>query len=257
MAELSGRPVDDERRAWLWSRIRRLAALEGVPVAVRHVCAVAITALDAKDVVVYQAVEDVRSEPVSVRGPLADRLSEAQVTFGEGPSVDCLREEYPVLATDLTSRGCAVAWPFFTPFALGEGVAAVFALPVMMGAIVVGCLEAHRTVAGALTDEQLVDGLLLADAVMMLLLRSEPAPLGTDPFSDAVEARWATVHQATGVASVQLGSDLTTAFARLRAHAYLSGTRLADVAADVLAHKLTFRPDPGVEPDPPPGSEQG
>lgn len=257
MAEPSGQPVDDERRAWLWSRIRRLAAQEGVPVALRHVCATAAVVLHAADVVVHQAVDGTRSEPVSVTGELGDRLSEAQVTFGEGPAVDCLREEYPVLAADLESRRCAVTWPVYAPFALSQGVAAVFAFPVVMGAIVVGCLEAYRTGAGVLTDEQVVDGLLLADAVVMLLLRSDPLPLGVDPFADAVEARWVTVHQATGVVSVQLGTDPATAFVRLRAHAYRTGARLADVAADVLARELRFQPDPDVGPDARPEPGQG
>jgi hypothetical protein len=256
MAEHSGRP-DDERRAWLWSQVRDLAAAEGVAVGVRHVCATAAAALHATDIVVYQVVDGARSEPVSVSGALGDRLSEAQITFGEGPAVDCLREEYPVLATDLASRGYAATWPVYAPFALSQGVAAIFAFPVMMGAIVVGCLEAHRAVPGALSDGQVVDGLLLADAVMMLLLRSDPLPLGADPFADAVEARWATVHQATGVVSVQLESDLATAFVRLRAHAYRTGARLADVAADVLARKLRFRPDSDVESDPSSDPEQG
>ncbi|WP_123746935.1 hypothetical protein [Saccharothrix texasensis] len=45
-----------------------------------------------------------------------------------------------------------------------------------------------------------IDGLLLTDAVMMLLLRGEHAPPGVDSFADAAVARWATVHRATGMA---------------------------------------------------------
>jgi hypothetical protein len=43
--------------------------------------------------------------------------------------------------------------------------------------------------------------------------------------------------------SVQLDSNLTVAFLRLRAHAYLTGRRLSHVARDVLARRLRFDPD--------------
>lgn len=249
MAQQGGRPADDERRDWLWSRVRDLAAVEGVPVGLRHVCATAATALDAADIVVYQVTDGPRGEPVNAGGALGDRLSEAEITFGEGPAVDCLREEHPVLAPDLDSLDSARTWPVYAPFALSHGVAAIFAFPVMMGSVVVGCLEAHRSVPGGLSNRQVVDGLLLSDAVMVLLLRGEPLPLGVDPFGDAVEARWARVHRATSVVAVQLRSDLPTAFVRLRAHAYRTGARLTDVAADVLARRLRFHSDPDVEPD--------
>jgi hypothetical protein len=43
--------------------------------------------------------------------------------------------------------------------------------------------------------------------------------------------------------SVQLDSDLTAAFLRLRAHAYLAGRRLSQVASDVVERRLRFDPD--------------
>jgi hypothetical protein len=42
---------------------------------------------------------------------------------------------------------------------------------------------------------------------------------------------------------VQLDSDLTAAFLRLRAHAYLTGRRLSQVASDVVDRRLRFDPD--------------
>jgi hypothetical protein len=60
------------------------------------------------------------------------------------------------------------------------------------------------------------------------------------------EYRWAVVHQATGMVSVQLNTDLTVAFLRLRAHAYLTGRRMAQVASDVVERRLRFDPDPDI-----------
>ncbi|MEJ8644479.1 ANTAR domain-containing protein [Streptomyces sp. MS1.HAVA.3] len=42
--------------------------------------------------------------------------------------------------------------------------------------------------------------------------------------------------------TVQLGVDVEEAFVRLRAYAYTHGRRLAEVAADVVARRLRFRP---------------
>ncbi|GAA0250251.1 GAF domain-containing protein [Saccharothrix mutabilis subsp. mutabilis] len=244
----------DERRNSLWDRIRALAERDGTVVALRHVCLVARTALDAEGVAVYQTAGDGTSEPVAVTGPLADRLSEAQITFGEGPALEAMADERPVLAADLDARQWRAWWPVYAPFASAEGIRAVTALPVVMGAVVVGGLEADHARPAAPDRGRLADGLLLADAAMLVMLRGAP---GHDPFGDGLEVRWAAVHQATGVVSVQLGCDLATAFVRLRAHAYRTGRRLVDVAADVVAHRVAFAPESGREPDAQSESEQG
>ncbi len=57
----------------------------------------------------------------------------------------------------------------------------------------------------------------------------------------------AEIDQASGILTVQLGVGIEEAFIRLRAHAYAQGLRLADVAADVVAHRLRFSLD--AEPD--------
>jgi hypothetical protein len=43
--------------------------------------------------------------------------------------------------------------------------------------------------------------------------------------------------------SVQLRSDLTVAFVRLRARAFLTGGRLSQVAREVVERRLRFDPD--------------
>ncbi|CAL9505085.1 hypothetical protein SUDANB95_03492 [Actinosynnema sp. ALI-1.44] len=238
----------DERRARLWTWIRDLADRDGSAVAVRHVCAVAVAVLGAEDVVVYQTSTDGNCEPVAVTGPLADRVSEAEITFGEGPALEAMVDERLVVAADLEARKWQVWWPVFAPFAVAEGVRGITAFPIVMGAVVIGGLEAYHRSPVVPDRERLVDGLLLADAALLVLLRGDFEGTGDDPFSDGLEARWATVHQATGAVSVQLGADLATAFVRLRAHAYRTGRRLGDVAADVVARRVTFRPESGREP---------
>ena len=88
--------------------------------------------------------------------------------------------------------------------------------------------------------------MLFADAALPRALEhlSRPSTTdGSDLASSGFEHRWAVVHQATGMISVQLDSDLTVAFVRLRAHAYFTGRRLSQVARDVVERRLRFEPD--------------
>jgi hypothetical protein len=134
----------------------------------------------------------------------------------------------------------------FAPAAVAAGVAAVFVIPLTLGAIALGALEICRDVAGPLSADELADALLFADTATTLLLGKSatlPALEAADLPHSEPDRRWAVVHQATGMVSVQLDTDLGEAFLRLRAHAYLTGRRLSEVAADVVARRLRFTPD--------------
>jgi hypothetical protein len=58
-------------------------------------------------------------------------------------------------------------------------------------------------------------------------------------------------------APVQLGVGIEEALVRLRAYAYAYGRRLADVAADVVAHRIRLPPDPDPGPKPNPRPNPG
>jgi hypothetical protein len=55
----------------------------------------------------------------------------------------------------------------------------------------------------------------------------------------------AEIDRATGMLTMQLGTGIAEAFARLRAYAYRSDRRLADVASDIVARRLRLHRDPG------------
>jgi hypothetical protein len=122
----------------------------------------------------------------------------------------------------------------------------MFAFPLIMGAISVGTLEIHRNHKGTLSADELTEALLFADAALARVLDHLSGPdtvNGPDLSSGRFAYRWATVHQATGMISLQLNSNLTAAFLRLRAHAYLTGRRLSQVASDVVERRLRFDAD--------------
>ncbi|MGH3900169.1 MAG: hypothetical protein ACRDTA_18395 [Pseudonocardiaceae bacterium] len=122
----------------------------------------------------------------------------------------------------------------------------MFAFPLVLGAISVGALEIHRAQEGELSAAELAEALLFADAALPLVLDhllGLDTTEGPDRPGCEFEYRWAEIHQVTGMVSVQLDSDLTVAFLRLRAHAYLTSRRLLQVANGVIERRLRFEPD--------------
>lgn len=223
--------------------INEIARADQEPVGVRHVCLACRTGLNAVGVAVYLVGT---AQPLEVTGAAGDEIAELEATVGEGPVSEALRQNQPVFASDLAGGWSARRWPVFAPAAVAAGVAAVFVIPLTLGAIALGAFEICRDVDGPLSAEELADALLFADTAMALLLGGSAVPVGLDGgelWGSEPERRWGVVHQATGMVSVQLDTDLGEAFLRLRAHAYLSGLRLSEVAVEVVARRLRFAPD--------------
>jgi hypothetical protein len=100
-----------------------------------------------------------------------------------------------------------------------------------------------------LNAEELADALAFADTAALVLLDSRidgeedlAGGWSADGRYEDLGAYRAEIDQATGMLTAQLGVGTEEAFVRLRAYAYARGRRLAAVAADVVAHRLTFPP---------------
>lgn len=236
-------PISAERRMRLWSLIVEHA--HSGPATVEHVAAAAIQATGADSAAVTLTLSATPRETVYASDPVASQLEELTLTLGEGPSVDA-GTGGPVLVADLTAPDSLARWPVFAPAATQDGVRAVFALPLQVGAIRLGVLDLYRTRPGDLDREQLSNALLLADTACALLLDAthhDHAHLnGHRP--EHAGLQHPEVHQATGMITVQLGVNAAVALVRLRAHAYANDRRLRDVAADIVARRLRFAPDP-------------
>lgn len=164
------------------------------------------------------------------------QLEELQFTLGEGPCVDAARTGHPLLHPDLPTAG-PTRWPKFCKAALPVGIRAVFAFPLSAGTLRLGVLTMHRDTPGRLTRVELAEALAFAEAATAVLLHLRER-------SDLVRAGAARmpaeVDHAIGMITVQLGVSLAEALLRLRAHAYATGRTVADVAADVVGHRLRF-----------------
>jgi hypothetical protein len=176
--------------------------------------------------------------------PVSERVESLQLLLGEGPCRDAFDSGSPVLADDLQAMEWRARWPVFAGAAVQAGALAVFALPLRAGATGVGVLDLYRDSPGLLAGQDLDDALDFADAVTDLLLAEalQNGDDGGDYGGGAGNylAQRAVVHQATGMVSVQLGTGLEDAYARLRAYAFAAERTVEAVAGDVVARRLRF-----------------
>lgn len=201
-----------------------------------RLCAAAQQQLACSGVGLSLAVSDELLE--SVVGTEGAHSGEAlQAELGEGPSYTSSRCGWPVLVPDVRQDD---TWPAFGGAASALGLRSVFAFPLRRGAVRMGALTLYRDVPAAFTDDHHADALIyarLAHDLMMSWQAGRPVDeldqLILDGTAESVE-----VHQAAGVVSVQLGIDVGTAMAALRARAFASGQSLRGLANDIVARRV-------------------
>jgi hypothetical protein len=225
------------RRGRVWGLVAEQAAARGGRVSAADVCAAVVPAVDVTGAWLSAALDAQAGYLMQATGEAGRQLADLQLTLGEGPLFDASGSSGPVLASDLADAESRTRWPAFAPAASGAGAAAVFAFPLVIGAIRAGVLGLYRDRPGPLSDFQLGDALVFADTATMLLLDAQERPARLASYR-------AEVDQATGMLTEQLGVSITDAFVRLRAYAYVNDIQLADVARDIVARRLRLFPDP-------------
>jgi GAF domain-containing protein len=189
------------------------------------------------------SVSDRSGLPVGIAASddVAARIDELQFDLGEGPQWDCVRTGRPVLVPDLRDDA-GMLWPLFLAGVAALPVRALFTLPLMMGAVTVGAVTLHRSVPGALSEQQQSDAITIAAAIAGIAvdqaLRS--ALREDDDGTRLSPGLRREAHQATGMILVQLDTTATDAFARLRAYAFATGSTVQAVAVEVLERRLDF-----------------
>jgi hypothetical protein len=241
----------DDRRSRLWGLVAESAGARGAPVSAADACEAAAAAAGMDGAWLSVMSDPARRLLVHATGRRAAELEKLQFTLGEGPCTDAFRSGSPVLVADLGAAGWLERWPGFTVAGEMAGAAAVFAFPLVMGAIRVGVLGLYRKTSGSLSPAALTDILVCADTALLLLLNCR-AGAGAD--GDGADGDgdgdgdgrrsggWsddhAQVYQATGMVSVQRGVGLEEALAILRAYAFARELTLGEVASAVVARRL-------------------
>ena len=180
---------------------------------------------------------------ICTTNPVSAVIEELQYTLGEGPCIDAHRLDAPVLEPDLADPE-APRWAEFARSAVDAGARAVFGFPISAGGVHVGALNLYRDRPGPLTDDQLADAVVMAGvaARSIISMQADAEPGALAPGLEAAGNFRFVVHQAAGMVAVQLGTSVTDALLRLRAHAFSAGRAVSDVADDVVARRLRFEP---------------
>ena len=172
-------------------------------------------------------------------------IENLQYMLGEGPGLDACMQGQVVFEPDLADPTLS-RWSAFTAAALEAGARALFAFPLLVNSVRLGALDLYRDRPGPLSVDQHADALVMADVTARWVLdRQAEAPSGAvAPDLEMGADFHLTLNNAAGMLSVQLGSSVTEALVRLRAHAFGSDRQLGDVAEDVLARRLRIERDP-------------
>jgi hypothetical protein len=245
--------MTDPRGVVVWGWLAAHAAAQGRRVSLADVCAVAVSSAGLTGAWLAVARGSGPDFVMCVTDPAGEQLAELQLMLGEGPCHDVLASAAPVLAADLGDTEFSRRWPAFIPAARHLGAGAVFVFPLIVGAIRAGVLGLYRAAPGPLSDRQLGDLLILADAATVMVLGGVhgdgdgdgEAGTALDGQAPDLALHRAEIDQATGMLTVQLEVSAGEAFARLRAYAYSQQRRLADVAGDIVARRLRLDRDPG------------
>ena len=225
--------------ARIWALIAEGALRRAAPASALDVCAACAGTMSVSGAGLA-LVAGGRLEPCHVVGDLDGELLEADLAVGGGPCAEAALSGGPVLVPELPAGVHATRWPAFAAPAHAVGVRAVFAFPLVTGAVKVGVLVLCRDRPGPLGAHEEAESPVFADAAMALLLgeRTRVADQGALPVGSLDLG--AEVHQAAGMVSVQLGSTLEEALLRMRSHAFTYGVPLGQVARQVVGGGLRF-----------------
>ena len=161
-----------ERRGRVWGLIAEQAAARDRPVSAVDVCAAVVPAVQVTGAWLSAGLDAQAGHLIQVTDEVGRQLADLQLTLGEGPLLDASATSGPMLASELADEEWGTRWPAFAPAAGKAGAAAVFAFPLVVGAIRAGVLGLYRDRPGPLSDFQLGDALVFADTATLLLLNA-------------------------------------------------------------------------------------
>lgn len=161
-----------------------------------------------------------------------------QLRVGEGPCVEAVTTGRVVSVEDMDH--ISDRWPAFADDARRSGFASLHAIPMRLRAATIGSLNLFRDGAGELNHPDAVAARTLADIATISILQQrlvEESTIAQEQLQRALNSR-VIIEQAKGYLAQSRGLDMHTAFQKIRSHARSTQTRLADVAAEIIAGRL-------------------
>jgi hypothetical protein len=187
---------------------------------------------------------DFGTETICASTPLAARLDELQFDLGVGPCWDAVARSRPIIEPDLRTS-TEPAWTPFVEAIQKDDIGALFAFPLVIGALDVGAVDLYSAQPGSLSKADIRNATSLATVAARQVLRRA---IAADPEGRATEHEESEgygssrreIHQATGMVLAQLDISPEDALLVLRGRAYADGRPLREIANDVIERRLSF-----------------
>ena len=176
-------------------------------------------------------------------GLMAFELDECQYRLGYGP---CLEAATAGTAVLLADAGTETRWPGFVHLARRQGVASVLSVPVPVGDTARAALNLYSTTAEAFSSPLVVSQAMRVAGQTATAIANmhdlDTARTEIEHLQIALASR-AGIEQAKGVLMALHGYDAEAAFHVLSTRSQRTNTKLADVAAHIVAQTRAVAPD--------------
>ena len=185
--------------------------------------------------------KDGMQEQLCTSNDVAQRLMDLEITFEEGPGHEAsLNGTVNGVSDLLGDKG--QRWTFYSPEAVELGARAVFGFPIQIGAVVIGALSLYRDRTGPLSEEQSSSAYLMASVIgRAVLMMQAGAPRGA--IADELQGQSTfdfSVHQASGMLSVQAKLSVKDALVMLRSHAFVVNLSPTEFAHRIIDRETRF-----------------
>ncbi|WP_258069868.1 GAF and ANTAR domain-containing protein [Arthrobacter sp. SX1312] len=212
-------------------------------------CAVFLTELPVTGAAISIFVGTANETRMGATDDRAIALDEAQFSVGEGPRWDAMRTRAPVIVPD--TRAAHLEWPALGTALADAGAAAVFVLPLIVGAVNIGVVEMYHTRPGSLSAPTLLHAQTLTSTTSWALMHSilDEGRRNPGAMTESEPLARREIHQATGMILVQADVSAAEALMLLRAHAFAHEQTLAEAAQAVINRSLNFAAEPDAVSD--------
>jgi GAF domain-containing protein len=157
----------------------------------------------------------------------------------EGPCLESIRTGEPILVEDLAAD--SQTWPRFAAMAIGRGYRSVYALPMRLRHTTIGALNLFRTTPVSASSADMPVAQAYADMATIGIMQQRAVAEAQEVASQlkiALHSR-VVIEQAKGMTAERMGCEMDEAYQLLRWYGRNRNRRLREVAADVVAGRLT------------------
>ncbi len=190
--------------------------------------------LEATDAGILIPDTDGRLEVVASTSERSELIGLLQLGEGEGPCVDAYLTGRTVNVENIAAT--YARWPGFATASADIGYASMHAIPLRLRKETIGSLNLFRDRTGGFSDDDEVTARALADVATIGILHERwirEADAARTQLQYALNSR-VVIEQAKGVIAHSENVDMDTAFRLIRNRARNSGTRLSEMAREIV-----------------------